>query len=154
MLIEVGYKDGIFDAIGEGVKKDVDDFGARGIRAVRSLQIYRITGKITSAELDFISSQILSDPITQHVSLVRASKKEKGAHFIEIWYKRGVTDTVGESVRKAIEDVGIRGVESITTGKKFIFESTVTDKQLSDIAVKLLANTLVEDHYINENPRI
>ena len=152
VIIEIAYKDNIFDAIGEGVKKDIADLGMSSASNIKFSQLYRIDGALKKDKLNFICNDILSDSITQRFLFAGGKKKSDGSHFIEVWYKKGVTDAVGESVKKAIEDVGIKGIKSVMTGKKYSFDGHLAERELKEIAAKLLANTLVEDYYIDENP--
>ena len=48
---------------------------------------------------------------------------------VEVWYKAGVTDAVGDSVMKGIKDLGVGGVTSVKTGQVYIIEGK-TDKNL------------------------
>ena len=134
-------------AIGESIRKDIADLTNGGVKSVKFLQIYKISGKPAKNRVDFICRNILIDPVTQYAS-IRKSLKKDNYHAIEVWYKKGVTDSVGESVKKAIEDIGIENIESVSTGKKYILEGALDKDILKEIATKLLANSVVEDYYI------
>ena len=157
-IIEIGYKPGIFDATGEGVKKGISDLGIRGVMHVSTHQLYSIKGNFTDDNLEFIARNILCDPIVQYYRIGKESQKAKGAsrkmfagrkHFAaEVWFKKGVTDNVGDSVKKAIEDLGLRTVAEVHSGRKFIIDGKLQKTQVVNIATKLLANEIVEDYKI------
>ena len=75
-------------------------------------------------------------------------KKEIEKNSIEVWLKHGVTDTVSESVVKAIKDLGIIDKVVVKTGHKYIFGGDVTVEKLTKIAKGSLANTLIQEYKI------
>ena len=66
-----------------------------------------------------------------------------------MWYKQGVTDTVSQSVIKAIKDLGIKEELVVKTGKKYCFDGkNITSVKLKEITTNLLANTLIQEYLI------
>jgi phosphoribosylformylglycinamidine (FGAM) synthase PurS component len=49
--VEIKNKTGIFDAAGEGVKKDILDLNISGVEAVNVIDIYILEGKISEPEI-------------------------------------------------------------------------------------------------------
>jgi len=150
--IEVTYKPDVFDAIGEGIKQDITDLGITGVERVRSSHLYWINGEITEAEIDKICHLLLADIITQEYSFEyldqnSSTEKNKGENdwFVEVTYKPGVTDAVGNSVVKGIQDIGIVGVESVKTGLEYIITGRLEQEQLERICKQLLANEVIQD---------
>jgi phosphoribosylformylglycinamidine synthase len=96
-----------------------------------------------------IASELLSDRITEcyRVNSKSAFRKYKFP-IIEVLYKKGVTDTVAESIVKAIRDLGITKHVKINTGHKYCIHGNVSRTVLDKIASKLLANTLVQEYKI------
>ena len=101
-------------------------------------------------EAKTIAAELLSDKITEmpKVRFVKSGKEEKNADasVIEVWFKKGVTDTVAESVVKAVKDLGIMKEISVKTGHKYYLYDEISGAQLDKIAVKLLANTLIQEY--------
>jgi len=152
-VIEVGYREGVFDANGEGIKKDILDLDIKGVREVRTHQLYLLEGKISAGGTRFISEKILCDPVTQHYKLLPRADSGKanssnGNYAIEVWFKKGVTDNVGVSVKKAIDDLEIKGVGAVRSGRKFILEGKLTKSEAINITTRLLANEVVEEYKI------
>jgi phosphoribosylformylglycinamidine synthase len=138
--------------------------------------LYVIAGDITSTEAEIIALELLSDKITEvctchcknqsvenslktgssvamtvsgTASCTYPAIRPHSTFFvIEVWYKEGVTDTVSESVIKAVKDLGIEKEIKVKTGYKYYLHGKVSQIALNDIATKLLANTLVQEYVV------
>lgn len=64
--------------------------------------------------------------------------------------KDGVLDPQGETVRRAIEHLGYRGVSQVRIGKyvEINAEENVTSQEIEEIADRLLANPVIETYEI------
>lgn len=173
--IEICTKKCFKNSHGEHVLSDISGIGIEGITKVEYSPLYVIDGGITSAEAKTIALELLSDKITEtytchykeqsaEESLKTGSvagiavsetttcadsaiRRPRSSFFvIEVWYKKGVTDTVSESVVKAVKDLGIGKEIKVKTGHKYYLYGKVSQTVLNDIAMKLLVNTLVQDY--------
>ncbi len=78
-------------------------------------------------------------------------KKEKsGKAIVYVRLKEGVLDPQGTTIKRALEDMGYKGIEEIRSGKFFeiTFYSTTKKeglKLVNKISDKLLANPVIED---------
>src|SRR4051812_20540084 len=101
-LIEVAHKPGITDPVGKGLTHDIVHLGLAKVKNVSSAQLYRLEGELTPADRKRIAEDLLCDPILQEYREDTPVKSEGkvGSLVIDIWYKAGVTDVVGDSVRK------------------------------------------------------
>ena len=63
--IEIRNKKGVFDPLGNGVKKDILDLGIRGIKKVNVSQVFIISGDINESDARRIAEELLADPITE-----------------------------------------------------------------------------------------
>lgn len=159
--IEVKEKRAIFDASGEGIKKDIFDLGINTVSKVNFIQAYSIEGDLGEAEIKRICEELLADKISQEYSIIADSvepiaysKKNltakhyslnaKNEFIIEVAYNPGVMDPVEDSVKKAIADLGISGVQSIHTAKKYIIRGKLTNLQIKTICNKLLVNKVIQ----------
>lgn len=149
--IEVGYKDTILDALGESVHKDISDLGIHSINKVKSLQVYSIETLLSLEQLQELCIKLLIDPITQHYSINVPIKPQDQKHYIiEVWYKKGVTDAVADTVITGMNDLGLQLKQSrVHTGIKYILFGHLSKQQAETIAAKLLANTIVQDYTIS-----
>ena len=150
--IEIKTKKGFVDPQGLHTVSDIAGIGIKDISCVDYIAVYRISGNITNKQSEIIAKELLSDKITEDYAIkqyksLEDKKLEKNS--IEVWYKHGVTDTVSESVVKAIKDLGIKEELVVKTGKKYCLKGkNIDDKKLKKIATGLLANTLIQEYLI------
>ncbi len=143
--IEIQDKPGIFDAVGESVKKGIFDLGIKAVDDVRFIQVYNIEGNISKSGCLRICRELLCDPICQDFYLNRKIQtKSKNEFIVEIAYNPGVMDPVEESTLKGISDLGIHGVASVKTAKKYILYGDISSRELKIISEKLLYNKLIQ----------
>jgi len=76
-------------------------------------------------------------------------RPDEGALVVDVWYKSGVTDVVGESVAKGIRDLGCNTVSEVRTGMRYRFWGLKGLEAGRKIATALLANPLVHDHNVH-----
>ena len=153
--IEIFHKDGVFDAEGEKVKSDIRDLGISGIKKVKTEQLYIINGNLTDKEIETVCKELLIDSVVQEYRIVdfqtitSHTQTESDIYSIEVFYKKGVTDAVGESALKAIKDMGIENVNSVRTGRKYLLIGSLAESDLGKIATRILANTVVQEYKIS-----
>ena len=73
--IEIKDKAGIFDAIGQGIKKDISDLGIKTVRDVRFSQVYTIEGNVSRDEIEKICQELLVDKVSQEYYFNRQTDK-------------------------------------------------------------------------------
>ncbi|MDR3195888.1 MAG: phosphoribosylformylglycinamidine synthase subunit PurS [Endomicrobium sp.] len=147
--IEIFTKNGFKDSRGEHVLSAIAGLGVKGATKVDYAPLYIIDGDISQTEAMTIASELLSDKITEkfEISSKPQSGKSKNS-VIEVLYKKGVTDTVAESVVKAIKDLGVTKEVKVKTGRKYYIYGNCSRVVLDKIAGKLLANALVQEYKI------
>ncbi len=69
---------------------------------------------------------------------------------IEVWSKPGVTDAAGDSVKKGIQDLNVKGVESVKAGQVYIISGKITKKDAEKICSGLLSNNVVQTYKIKQ----
>ncbi len=170
-LFEIGYKAGVTDPVGRGLKHDIAHLGLGKVSHVASAQLYRISGTLSTDERSRIANDLLCDPILNEYrdpspsplpegrgpghafSLKgeggRRSDEGKRSMVIDVWYKAGVTDVVGDSVRKGIADLNIPGVQDVRTGMRYHLQGVTRREAAEKIALALLVNPLVHDMTIH-----
>ena len=145
--IEVVDKPGIFDAIGQGVKKDILDLGISSVKEVKFIQVYTLEGNLTENQALKICQELLTDKVSQEYKILSTCTEDvhkTNQHIVEIAYNPGVMDPVEASVLKGIQDLGILSVESVKTAKKYILFGKLSSLQLKTIPDKLLYNKLIQ----------
>ena len=150
--IEIKTKKGFVDPQGAHTVSDISSIGIKDVSDVKYVAVYRLVGDITLKQANFIAEELLSDKITEDFtvkSYKSSDDKKVEKNSIEVWFKHGVTDTVSESVVKAIKDLGIKEELAVKTGKKYCLTGkNIDDNKLKKIATGLLANTLIQEYLI------
>jgi len=143
--IEIRDKKGIYDAIGEGVKKDILELGYAGVTDVNFIQVYLIDGDVSPKNIVRMAKDLFTDPVTQEFACPAFKINESGKiHIVEIAYNPGVMDPVEESALKAARDLGIDGINMIRTAKKYVIKGRFSKNELSSISDKLLYNKVIQ----------
>ena len=146
--IEITHKPNIDDNVGKVLRQDIMDLGITDVDEVRTAQIYYLEGNIDSDIVYQIALKLLADPITQNFECndmeAVSPNLSKNDLAIEVQFKLGVTDAVGQSVEKGISDLGIMGIKSVQTGRKYWIKGNVNHTQVETIACRLLSNEVIE----------
>jgi phosphoribosylformylglycinamidine (FGAM) synthase PurS component len=150
-LIEVAHKPGVTDPVGKGLTHDIMELGLGRVKNVASAQLYRLDGQLSESDRKRIAEDLLCDPILQEYREDTPVKSEgkSGSLVIDIWYKTGVTDVVGDSVLKGIEDLNIHGVKAVRTGMRYHLAGVTRKEEAEKISLALLANPLVHESVVH-----
>ena len=141
--VEVFYKPEVPDTIGQGILEDIADLGISGVDSVKTATVYWIEGSLNSQTIARIGTELLTDPITQ-LFTSNADNEKINDWTVEVQFKPGVTDAVGDSTVKGIKDLGIEGVETVRTGQKFWLSGTLSAEIIESIALRLLMNDVIQ----------
>ena len=149
--IEVGFKEGIRDALGEKTQKRIIDNLALAVAKVTTIEVYTIAGELSAAELQEAAVGPLSDPVIQEFSINRPLAKNFD-WLIEVGFRPGVTDNVGKTAREAIalllgENIGKRKI-AVYTSRQYLISGKISQTDAGKIAAGLLANDLIERHQV------
>ncbi len=152
--IEIKFKKGVFDPIGESVQKFIVDLGITTVTHVDVVYVYTLNGQLTEDQVEIICKELLSDSITQQYSF-RSSQSpavqinQKNQHIIEIAYNPGVMDPVEQSTIKGIKDLGFSQIKSVGTAKKYLIQGELSSRKIDLIVDKVLSNKLIQ-HQVGE----
>ncbi len=153
--IEVTLKDGIRDARGERIQREISHFLHLQVDEVRTLDVYTVDAALSQSEIEEAAAGPFSDPVIQEwaidtpTALTRPLKGE-GAAFdwaIEVGFRPGVTDNVGRTAREAIEYQTGRPFgagEGVYTAVQYLLNGKLTAADVERIATGLLCNTLIQ----------
>ena len=149
--IEVGFKEGIRDALGEKTQKRIIDNLALAVAKVATIEVYTIACELSAAELQEAAVGPLSDPVIQEFSINRPLAKNFD-WLIEVGFRPGVTDNVGKTAREAItlllgENTGERKI-AVYTSRQYLISGKISQTDAEKIAAGLLANDLIERHQV------
>ncbi len=118
---------------------------------VRTAQLYYLTGKLTSSEIEQLIEQLLVDPVVQVAATFLASvelsthlQQEMSSHTIDVFFHPGVTDTLAESVLAGAAMLDITGLEQVHTGSRYILDGRMSETDVHAIAEALLYNPVIQ----------
>ena len=149
--IEVGFKKGIRDALGEKTKKRIADNLGLPVASVATVEVYTVAGELSAAELRQSAEGPLSDPVIQEYAINKPLAKNFD-WLIEVGFRPGVTDNVGKTAREAITlllgtSLGDRKI-NVYTSRQYLISGPITKADAENIASGLLANDLIERHQV------
>ncbi len=151
--IEVSYKPVYVDALGRATQvRILADLGLK-IRQVRTVAVYTLEGELTRPELVRLAQELFCDPVVQLYSVdVPLARRLPWDLLIEVGYKPGVTDSVGQTAQRAIRDLLQREIQAFSS-RQYLIQGELTKAQAERIARELLANELIERFSIYERAR-
>ncbi len=146
--ISVVNREDVVDAVGEELRGDILDLGIDGVDRVRYVRLYALHGVLSDDQVGRITTDLLTDPVTQEYLRTDSDTLpvDSGEWGVEVWYRPGVTDAVGETTLKGGRDLGITGIESVDTGRGYILTGTLARRQVDTICRRLLANDVIENY--------
>jgi len=151
--IEVGVKKQFYSAEAAGVLSDIKDLGIEGVTDVEFIQVYYIEGGLSRAEIDLICRKLLTDSVIHEYSFDGVLERDlpRGARIIEVRKKPGVMDPVEASTIKGAKDLGL-SIDSVKTARKYILFGIMTDRDLTMVLSKVLANYSIEEALLGPKP--
>ncbi len=148
--IEVAFKPEHTDAPGRSIQvRILADLGIQ-TSEVRTVEVYTLDGTLTHHELDLLGRELFSDPVIQRYSVdVPLARDLAWDWLIEVGYKPGVTDSVGQTAQQAIRDLLQKEINAFSS-RQYLIQGKLTAMQAHQIATDLLANDLIERYSIYE----
>ncbi len=152
--IEVIFRDGITDALGESVKKRIIEYLDLHVDSVHTVDVYTIDKELDRKQLDFLGRELFADPVTQIFSCDSPIAGDFD-WLIEVGLKPGVTDNVGRTSMTAIQDMlkeKFGPDEAVYTSKQYLVKGKkLTKADLDNIGKNLLANELIQQWFIADS---
>lgn len=150
--VEVTAKGAALDSEGKDVLANARDLSLQGLESIRTGWIFFLDGDLEQSKVSLLADRLLSDPI-EHQCMILADEESDnalvpGARWeVEVHYKRGVTDTTAESLKRGAEDLGIP-LKNVRTGRIYWLFGTISEKDAERLASGLLANGIVQEYTI------
>ena len=144
--IVVGLKEGVRDARGERVQREIRDHLGIAVDEVRTIDVYTVDAALSAAEIEAAACGPFSDPVIQAVAV----DKPLAADFdilIEVGFRPGVTDNVGRTAKEAIQYLTGRlfsAGEGVYTSVQYLLRGDLDEAAAERIASGLLANGLIQ----------
>jgi len=160
--IEIKTKEQFNNGNCAALLEDIKGLSISQIKKADCCPLYCIEGSLSLDEAKKIAREILADKITQEFIVLNDKPQEipkndakksgnlkKTFASIEVYYRKGVTDTASASVIKAVKDLGISADITVKTGQKYYFWGDFSLEILEKIAKKLLSNNLIQEYKLN-----
>ena len=145
--IEIGFKQGIRDVLGEKTGRKIIDHLGINVTEVGTVEVYTMDGDIADDELEKIAIGPLSDPIIQKYAIDKGLA-DRFDWLIEVGFRPGVTDNVGKTAREAIELLLNKKGVDVYTSRQYVLKGNIDRKEAERIASGLLANELIQRYEI------
>lgn len=151
--IEVTPKNEQLDSEGKDVLANARDLNLRGLQSIRSGWIYLLDEAVSDKQVKMLAERLLSDPIEHDFAILEEEHATASlipdAHWeIEVRYKKGVTDSTADSVLRGAEDLGIKELEEVRTGRLYWLKGSIEEKEAERLASGLLANGIIQDYEV------
>jgi len=143
--IEVAFKQGLRDSLGEKTAARIRNDLGIAVDAVRTVDCYTIDASFDRDQLELLGREAYSDPITQVWSADRPLAKNFD-WVIEVGLLPGVTDNVGRTAREALEvclSIRLKAEEKVYTSRQYLITGRLSQAEAEKIAKELLGNPLI-----------
>ena len=143
-IVEVSAKAGMTDAAGAALIAQIQSIGVQAVQEARVLALYDLRGKLSAAQAAQAAKDLLADPVTQDYRLDSRAGTFLPPHWrLEVWLKASMTDPVGESVKKAVKDLGLPEPAKVRTGQAYQLFGKLNKQQIDRILERLLSNPVI-----------
>jgi len=147
--IVVGLKDGVKDARGERVRREIKEHLQIDLHSVRTLDVYTLDATLSEAEVKQVAAGPFSDPVIQEYTINQPLARGFDM-LIEVGLRPGVTDNTGRTAKEAVQYLTGRSFadgEAVYTSTQYLLTG-LTDKKIAEqIAGDFLANGLIQ-HWV------
>lgn len=120
--------------------------------AVSSISEYRVVhlqGSLGSEPLSAVADQLLIDPVGQW--WVPIEDHRPHGVVIETGLRPGVTDREGAELVRSARELGI-DIEAATVGRRFVVEGDLDDREVAQLATRVLHNDVIERYAVGTLP--
>lgn len=144
--ILAGLKDGVRDARGERVKREIREHLGIALESVRTIDVYTVDAQLSDEEVAAAAFGPFCDPVVQEVAINRPLARDFDI-LIEVGFRPGVTDNVGRTAKEAIQYLTGRPFaegEAVYTSVQYLLKGDVDVAAAERIAAGFLANGLIQ----------
>jgi len=146
--VEIRPASGQVDREGERVLAEAGGLGLSSVKSVTAARSFLLQGDVDESVVARISRILLSDEVAESCSAKRidsGASNGNGAsgRLLNVLFKPGVTDNVGLSALKALQDLDVP-VEAVATCRKYWLNGDAVDAELDRLSTRVLANDAIE----------
>jgi phosphoribosylformylglycinamidine synthase II len=146
MLWEVAIQP-VEDREGPRLTAEAQALGLRSIREVRAGRSFLVEAEANEDALRRLAETVLADPIVEAYTLRRLPAPRQaldGERLLNVLFKPGVTDNVGQTTRDALADAGLN-VSAVATVRTYRINGDAAETDLERFRTKVLANDAIEE---------
>ncbi len=154
-LVEVRLKAEFADAEGAAALALLQGAGLPAAKEARVRRLYELRGPLNSGHAQQIARELLCDPVTHEFRLLTGPQTALNGmnHWrVEVWLKPGVTDPVGDTVRRAVAEMGLPEPASVRVGLAYHVAVKCGRAQVEKAAARALANPVIHRVSVTEAP--
>ena len=144
--ILVGLKDGVRDARGERVRRQIREHLGIELESVRTIDVYTVDADLSPDELKAAAAGPFSDPVIQEYAVDQPLASAFDI-LIEVGFRPGVTDNTGRTAREAIQyQTGRKFAEgqAVYTSVQYLLTGALDHDLAEKIVGGFLANGLIQ----------
>ncbi len=144
--IVAGLKDGVRDARGERVRREIREHLGIDLESVRTIDVFTVDARLSDEEILAAAGGPFCDPVIQEVAINRPLARDFDI-LIEVGYRPGVTDNVGRTAKEAIQFLTGRlfaNGEGVYTSVQYLLKGQLDTAVAERIAAGFLANGLIQ----------
>ncbi|MBL0225996.1 MAG: phosphoribosylformylglycinamidine synthase subunit PurS [Geobacteraceae bacterium] len=148
--IEIALKEGVRDARGERIKREIEHFLHLPVDTVSTIDVYTVDAAFSPDELEQAAAGPFCDPVIQFWSIDRPLASGFD-YAVEVGFRPGVTDNVGRTAREALAYLTGRPFsegEGVYYAVQYLLKGTLTPADVERITTGLLCNTLIQRYSI------
>lgn len=151
-----------FDPRSSGILSDARALGFQNLQRVECQDLYFIEGQLSQEELQQLTLNLLTDPVTQISSWIEhpapLTPPKPDMVILEVALRPGVTDPVAEQIVRAAHELGFSGVHHAATGQRYLLTFNESIRlsasqfvpQSELLAKQLLANPVIHHWTIGD----
>lgn len=140
-FIEKGIKRGILDPRTTSLKEDILLLGISSIEKIWINEIFYLEGNLTLTEIEKLTNELLINPAIEIYSINKLLERE--GKSTTVVYKPGVFDEEGATLKEVANNLNYE-VTKTKTGKRYLFEGKLSERELKIIRSRLLMNNLIQ----------
>src|SRR6185369_8580591 len=152
--IEIALKEGVRDARGERIKREIEHFLHLPVDEVRTIDVYTVDAALSPGELEQAAAGPFSDPVIQVWSIDRPLASAFD-FAVEVGFRPGVTDNVGRTAREALGYLSGRPFADgagVYYSVQYLLKGRLSQADVEKIATGLLCNTLIQRYSVLAAP--
>ncbi len=143
--IEVRPADGQVDREGQKLLNEAKSLGCETISSVAKRTVFLLEGDFDESAATSIAGDLLVDPVTESATLSKLPATTVTADWkvVTVMFRPGMTDNVGETVKKELLDRGWK-IQAVATAHRYLINPNVSEAELTRFTQKVLANEKIE----------